>query len=357
MSFSTLKLYIFVTILTLILANTLIQKRQESVQFDQKLVEKSEVYVSTSSIKNDVQNHPVVTVFKSTVEEVVINNTETDYTPNATQINPCKEPLLYTFGSFDTRFGISKSHFAQKVSEATALWSNAAGKQLFMQGEPNDNNVITIDLVYDGRQAKTDQNKLLGLEIENSKLAAEKLKTEYEALGETFLVMKDAYTSDVATFNERQKLYNDTVTSWNEKGGAPKKEYDILALEKDALALEMEKLNKTQNDLNSFLATINKKITRYNELVTFANQKIGENNTLAKGKFTEGSYTYPPRKITIYQFSDDIKLLRVLAHEFGHALSIDHTKDKSSIMYSVNNATTTKLSAEDIQEINDLCGQ
>ena len=357
MSSSSLKLYIFLTLLTLILANSLIQNRQNVNEFSKKLLEKSEVHVSTTTEKSNVQDHPIVTIFKSAVEEVIPKNDVSDYIPNVLQINPCKEPLLYTFGSFDTRFGISKQHFAQKVSEATALWSNAAGKQLFIESDSSNKNVITIDLVYDGRQAKTDQNKLLSLEIENSRIAAEKLKTEYESLEETFQIMKDAYTSDVKIFEERQKLYNDTIISWNEKGGAPKNEYDILMLEKVALAKEIEKLTETQTNLNSFLLTINKKIARYNELAAFANQKIGENNTLAQGKFTEGSYTYPPRKITIYQFSDDIKLLRVLAHEFGHALSIDHTKDKSSIMYSINSATTTRLSPSDIQEITNLCGQ
>lgn len=357
MSSSALKLYIFLTLLTLILANSLIQNRQDINEFSRKILEKSEIHVSTTTEKSDLQNHPIVTIFKSAVDEVIPKNDDTDYIPNILQTNPCEEPLLYTFGSFDTRFGISKSHFAQKVSEATALWSDAAGKQLFTLGKASDKNVITIDLVYDGRQAKTDQNKLLSLEIENSRTAAEKLKMEYESQEETFRIMKDAHTSDVRIFDERQKLYNDTVTSWNEKGGAPKNEYDILMLEKEALTKEAEKLTEAQTNLNSFLLTINKKIARYNELAAFANQKIGENNTLAQRKFTEGSYTYPPRKITIYQFSDDIKLLRVLAHEFGHALSIDHTKDKASIMYSINSATTTKLSASDIQEILNLCSQ
>lgn len=284
-----------------------------------------------------------------------IDTNEIDTRAVSQKPKPCVTPITYTLGTFDPRFSISRNYFLETISEAVTLWNNATGKKLLEYTSQPDTNTLTINLIYDSRQQNTDNNKLLGVEIDNTRNAALLLKDEYEALKVIFSQSKDEYIQKVDTFNARQKVYNDTVIYWNEKGGAPQQEFNNLTTEKELLQKESESLTSTHNSLTTTLADINTKINKYNELVAFANERVNINNSTAKKKFTEGNYSPSTNSITIYQFTDDIKLKRVVAHEIGHAVGVDHTKSKESIMYSVNSATSTILNWEDVEAIKDIC--
>lgn len=298
---------------------------------------------------------PITTSTTEQAQPTNVASAETDNQRTTEVTNPCVTPIPYTLGSFDSRFGLSKSYFLQTIQDAIFLWETALGKKLFIYDSEGKSTSLKISLIYDGRQQLTDNNKLLAAEIENTKTAAEALKQEFEAMKITFSKRKEDYTLRVETFNARQKTYNDTVISWNEKGGAPRAEYDALTLEKDYLEKENAKIQLDKTNLESMLVSINEKIAKYNEYILFANQNVDINNSTANQKFTEGNYNSGTNKINIYQFSDVIKLKRVLAHEFGHALGIDHTKNEKSIMYKINTATTTELTQEDIQALQDIC--
>ena len=298
---------------------------------------------------------PITTTKTEQVSPVNTTITETDNQRTTEVTNPCATPIPYTLGNIDSRFGLSKSSLLQTIQDAVSLWEDALGKKLFIYDSEGKSTSLKISLIYDSRQQLTDNNKLLAAEIENTKNAAETLKQEFEAMKITFLARKEDYTLRVETFNARQKIYNDTVISWNEKGGAPRAEYEALSLEKDYLEKETANIQLDKTNLESLLASINEKIAKYNEYIVFANQNVDINNSTANQKFTEGNYNSGTNKINIYQFSDVIKLKRVLAHELGHALGIDHTKNEKSIMYKINTATTTELTQEDIQALQDIC--
>lgn len=391
MSPTLLKIYSFFIVVTLLFSSILISKKnslnkektkqpfivtQKDTKNDPSIVPPLEVLVpvSTTTIKEITQpekinntsttnNSPFVTATKI-IQSPTINQGTSEISPGDTdnqtttaRPNPCITPITYTLGSFDSRFTISKSYFLQIVAEDALMWDEAIGKKIFIydtRGNPND---LTINLIYDYRQQRTDDNKLLNVEIDNTKDAALLLQKEYEEMKVIFSNLKDTYMQSVESFNARQKTYNDTVISWNEKGGAPRVEYDALALEKEALIKETQKLTNDKLTLDTLLTSINAKITKYNELVLFANNNVDINNSTANKKFTEGNYNSGTNKINIYQFTNDISLRRVIAHELGHALGIDHTKNKQSIMYAMNTATTTTLTQEDIQSLQDICSK
>lgn len=284
-----------------------------------------------------------------------IDTTEIDTRSGIQRPNPCATPIFYTLGNFDSRFNISKNDFLNIVNDSVSMWNNVVNKKLFEYDATGNINSLSINLIYDERQKKTDESKLIGAEIENTKNAALSMQTEYEALKVIFSQHKNEYEQRVNDFNTRQKIYNDRVEYWNEKGGAPQTEYDTLITEKEKLRKESALITVNRDTLNAMLEDINTKITKHNEFVTYANKKVDINNSTADKKFTEGNYSPSVNKISIYQFTDNIKLKRVLAHEFGHALGIDHLKNKQSIMYAINSATTTYLDSEDIQAIRDIC--
>ena len=84
--------------------------------------------------------------------------------------------------------------------------------------------------------------------------------------------------------------------------------------------------------------------------MNIVNQGAGE-------KFSAGEYIRDEtgERINIYQFDGRDKLIRVLAHELGHALGLDHVDDPASVMYEMNSGTGETLGAGDIAELRKLC--
>ncbi|HCY17892.1 TPA: hypothetical protein DHT42_01705, partial [Candidatus Nomurabacteria bacterium] len=61
------------------------------------------------------------------------------------------------------------------------------------------------------------------------------------------------------------------------------------------------------------------------------------------------------REIDIYQFDNKGKLARVLTHEFGHALELEHLENSKAVMYRLNNGVNEKLTIDDILALKKRC--
>lgn len=277
------------------------------------------------------------------------SDTDDSYSP---QISPCTDPIHYKIGSFDTRFGISKENFISMASRATSLWENAAEKKLFQYDPAGD---LTLNLIYDERQTNTTYINNLAMEIDNSKDAASQLKDAYEQEKNLYTSLNENLVKDGENFQIRSEAYTAKVESYNKQGGASKIEYDAMMAELAGLQQEVKSLEDRRLQLLSISESINAKVARYNEFVVYVNNLIKKSNSLGAKKFTEGKFTPSLHTIDIYQYDDTTKLFRVLTHEFGHALGIGHNADRYSIMYSINSATTTTLSKEDIASLLTVC--
>jgi predicted Zn-dependent protease len=73
--------------------------------------------------------------------------------------------------------------------------------------------------------------------------------------------------------------------------------------------------------------------------------------------FDEGRYISDKdgQRINIFQFENENKLIRVLTHELGHSIGLDHVENSKAIMYKLNSGTNEKLTADDIKILKDLC--
>lgn len=278
-----------------------------------------------------------------------VSDTDESYRP---KLSPCITTITYKIGTFDTRFGISQEHFVQEINAAGDLWGDVFGKKLFTYDEHGE---LTINLIYDERQASTDEVNNLALEIENSKTAAENVHQVYEQEKIIYLTEGNQFTQDTENFQLRYKAYGEKVANYNASGGAQKVEYDAMMNELVGLKQESALLEERRGGLTSFMNSINDKARRYNEFVSYVNTLIKKSNSLGAKKFTEGRFSPQNNTIDIYQYNDTNKLRRVIAHELGHALGINHNNNTSSIMYLTNSATTTKLSPEDLKALHTLC--
>jgi len=267
-------------------------------------------------------------------------------------ISPCKETMGYKIGTFDARFGISKEQFIQEVDIAGNVWGDTLGKKLFTY---NENGTLTINLIYDERQAKTDTINSLAMQIENSKSTATTLRTTYEQEKVIYHGDEEQLTKESDAFQERYKIYKDKVSIYNAQGGAPRSEYDAMVAELTALKETAKSLETRRTILITYMDSINARVSRYNELVVDINSLIKQSNSLGGQEFTEGRFIPSTNTVDIFQYNNLLKLHRVITHELGHVLGINHNENVYSIMYSVNSATTTILSSQDVQDLFRVC--
>ena len=278
------------------------------------------------------------------------SDTDPTYLP---KISPCKETMEYTIGTLDSHFGISEEELIAEITTASNLWGDTLGKQLFRYSKQG---ALTINLIYDERQARTNDVNNLALEIENSKRSAETIRASYEADILEYTSLAEILKKDITVFEEKNKSYTDKVALYNTQGGAPKDVYDSMTAEYAALREEGLVLEERRKDIILKENSINARVTRYNEFVVYINELINKSNVLGAKKFTEGRFIPSTKTIDIFQYNNKDKLRRVLAHELGHVIGVNHNDNSRSIMYAINQATGTDLTKEDKDALLAVCG-
>jgi len=242
----------------------------------------------------------------------------------------CPAPIEYRLGTIGESFDVTPSEAKAAIAEAADLWEKKVDKDLFIYTEDAD---FTINFIFDERQevanAQTnDRDRLDAIAEQNDAFRTQiaQLQNTYESNQATFAAKRDAYDVDL-------RAYNDRVRQVNDRGGAGRDAFALLEEERislerisNSLQQEATSLNDLAQQLNNLSNEGNRLIDTYNQEVQAYNSEYGEAHEFTQGDYQGG-------EINVYKFSDNNELVAVLAHEFGHALGINHIEEPGALMY------------------------
>jgi hypothetical protein len=268
----------------------------------------------------------------------------------------CRAPIAYRIGSIDSSFEITVAEARATASIAESLWEDATGRNLFTYDEAAK---FPINFVFDERQKAADEEEQLREVLEEREGLSDSVKEKYERLLDDYEDLKTSYEQRTTAYDEKLQAHNREVERWNEAGGAPEDIYENLEAHQRELSDEQNELNTIAYQLNQLVRQMNaigaqgnSIITDYNEIVEEYNSRFAEHR-----EFTQGDYQ--GTAINIYQFDSEEDLAIVLAHEFGHALSLGHVEGENSFMYTVMGEQTLEEGPTqfDLAEFERVCGE
>jgi len=267
---------------------------------------------------------------------------------------PCDSPLTYRIGDFNAKFGLSKADFLQDIHDAERIWENAVGKNLFTYDPKGE---MAINLIYDTRQATTDKNQVLSSNIDQTLSSAAPIKQQVDDLKQRYNAAKGEYDALLTEYQAKLSSYNNQVEYYNSQGGARGGEYATIQAERTDLVNLQNEVNAKMTEVNDLAHQVNAVIDSYNGLVRVANTDVSKINQTANREFEEGEYVSDSKgeRINVYEFTNKAQLVRLLAHELGHSLGIDHNSNPQSIMYYLNKGTGLVPSSEDIASLKKAC--
>jgi len=270
---------------------------------------------------------------------------------------PCWRPIDYSIGAVDERFKLTQADFQAVVAEAAKMWEEPIGRQFFVYAADGR---IKVNLTYDYRQEATDKLRKLGFNISTDEKSYKSLKSKYESLKAEYDEKKASYETDSKAFDARKAAYEKEVATWNAKGGAPTDAFSRLETERISLRGQADQLNVTATDLNRRVDEINALVTTLNRLAASLNITVDKYDQVVGGRgteFQEARYRndVSGESIDVYEYDDRTSLVRVIMHEMGHALGLEHSENPEDVMYRLNQGKVAKPSAGDIKALKDKC--
>jgi hypothetical protein len=256
------------------------------------------------------------------------------YARNLVYYSTCESPKTYRIGTIDERYNMTEEEFLSHLKRSEKIWEEEWEGELFAY-DPEGK--IEVNLVYDGRSFLSSQINELDSQVRAKQSELNPQIEEYKRKAEEFRSKINQLNSD--------------INRWNSQGGAPPEEYDKLTARQRALQQEGEILKAEADSLNQSTSLYNRQVTELQQTVNSFNRELSF-------KPEEGEYIYYNGEeiINIYFENSEDELVHTLAHELGHALTIEHNDNPASIMYP-QSTETVLLSPDDLEGLEMACAE
>lgn len=243
----------------------------------------------------------------------------------------CRTPVYYSIGQFDERFGLNRTETEEALASAEAIWEDSLGRSdIFTYQEDAP---LKVNFIYDERQRQAEAALRAKNDLATRGDANAVLVELHRQLIADYEVYEKEYDSKRARYESNLASYNAEVERYNQGGGAPPEVYEALEERRVSLDQQREEINDLAEKLNDLSRRINEIGEKGNELIGEYNDRVNQFNDtyVSDEEYTQGDFR--SRQINVYTFNSKRELTLVLAHELGHALSLDHVSNQASIMY------------------------
>lgn len=269
--------------------------------------------------------------------------------------DPCSKTQTFSIESIDPKFGIATSTVFTYLREASGLWNKAYPNTLLLKQVPEGGDIL-ISFVYDERQRTTIRNERLNRQVREQEEKISTLKNTIVQLQAEYNTQKGILISLENDYTIKLNDYNRRVIALNarNRGASPE---EITQLEADRQLLDEEHIaiNTKIEIVNNLVTQISNYSTTHNNVIHDTNTIVNKINEKSGVSFEEGVYNQGSHTIIIYEYDSALGLKRVLAHELGHAIGLDHVLGKTSIMYPYNESIRFVLSLEDKAALTTQC--
>ncbi|QHH98640.1 matrixin family metalloprotease [Acinetobacter dispersus] len=239
-----------------------------------------------------------------------------------------EQPLRYRIAELDPRLNINHQQMIELSQQAAAIWEKNTGQKYFVYDPDAD---FVINLVFDQRQIRS-------MKRAESLGQLEQEQQDWLNRNEKLQQINAELTESNAQLELQKQAYDTQVQQYQQGLAQYKADSSNKAL--------FSTLQKQQQQLQQQALTLQKKIAEYNQKVQqnqLKAEKTKQIHQQLSASVNEFNETFKPEvlhkgqfdgtQIFIYEFSSTDDLRLTLAHEFGHALGLKHTRDPKSLMY------------------------